>query len=364
MNPEKHAVHGGDFFKAIGEEFDDLWRRREVVNADVLDAWYEPAPEVLAAVQEHLSWLMRTSPPTHGEGLVRVIAQARGVLENSVVVGAGSSSLIYLAFPILLHEPKPIVLLDPTYGEYEHLAKRLGLPVRKVFLEPENGFRPSVDGILEAAKGAGMVALVNPNSPTGVSMPKNEIQALLEGLDADTTLWVDETYIDFAPGDQSVEPLVAAHRYLVVAKSMSKFYALSGLRVGYLVCNEGLADRLRQLSPPWPVGLLSQVAAVRALQSPGYYRQKALETAALREALFRSLSKIREIRPFPSEANFILCRLEGLTASEVCARAETSGVFLRNCDSLSERFQDRFVRTAVKGEEENARILEALSQAR
>lgn len=363
MNTANHAVHGGEYFKAIGEEFDDLWRRRDVINADVLDAWYEPAPAVLEAVREHLSWLIRTSPPTHGEGLIRVIAETRGVPENRVVVGSGSSSLIYLAFPVLLPEPKPIVILDPTYGEYEHLARRMGLPVRKVHLEPEDGFRPDAPAILEAAKGAGMVALVNPNSPTGVSLPKVEVQTLLEGLESETVLWVDETYIDFVPGKQSVESLVASHPNLVVCKSMSKFYALSGLRVGYLVCRPELADRLGTLSPPWSVGLLSQVAAVRALQSPEYYLLRTVETAQLREALHRSLQEIEGVKPFASETNFILCRLEGLSASELCSRSERQGVFLRNCDSLSERFQGRYVRTAVKDAETNARIFEAIDRA-
>ena len=92
------CFHGGAFFAAIGDEFDALDRRHAIVNADVLDAWFPPAPNVTATLSAHLPWLLQTSPPTGCEGLVRAIARARGVAPASVLSGAGSSALIFLAF--------------------------------------------------------------------------------------------------------------------------------------------------------------------------------------------------------------------------------------------------------------------------
>src|SRR5262245_15988976 len=92
------CFHGGAFFEAIGEEFADLGRRHAVINADVLDAWFPPAPSVGAALAEDLPWLVRTSPPTHASGLIRAVARARGVPPACVLTGAGSSDLIFLAF--------------------------------------------------------------------------------------------------------------------------------------------------------------------------------------------------------------------------------------------------------------------------
>ena len=92
------CFHGGAFFEAIGAGFDALERRNAVVNADVLDAWFPPAPGVLTALSEHLEWLARTSPPTQSEGMRAAIAAAREVPEDAVLPGAGSSDLIFLAF--------------------------------------------------------------------------------------------------------------------------------------------------------------------------------------------------------------------------------------------------------------------------
>jgi len=90
--------HGGAFFGAIGEDFRCLERRHEVINADVLDAWFAPSPRVVSAVSDHLSWLLRTSPPTSCAGMVRAIASARNIPAECVVPAAGSSELIFLAF--------------------------------------------------------------------------------------------------------------------------------------------------------------------------------------------------------------------------------------------------------------------------
>ena len=92
------CFHGGGFFEDVGDGFQSLSRREEIINADVLDAWFPAAPGVISTLSEHLDWLVRTSPPTGCEGLIAAIAAARGVAETSVLPGAGSSDLIFLAF--------------------------------------------------------------------------------------------------------------------------------------------------------------------------------------------------------------------------------------------------------------------------
>ncbi|HLK16356.1 MAG TPA: hypothetical protein VKT78_16235, partial [Fimbriimonadaceae bacterium] len=92
------AEHGGAFWDAIGPDFQHLERRSEVINADVLDAWFPPSPRVLEALKEPADWLFQTSPPTDGEGMLAAISAARGVPSSRLVLGAGSSDLIFRAF--------------------------------------------------------------------------------------------------------------------------------------------------------------------------------------------------------------------------------------------------------------------------
>lgn len=357
-------MHGGAFFKAIGEEFDDLWRRRDVVSADVLDAWYDPAPKVVEATREHLPWLIKTSPPTHGDGLIRTLSEVRGIPESSIVLGAGTSSLLFSALPLLLEPEARCVILEPTYGEYPHLLESvLGLRVDRVALSEDIDFRADVGSIVEAARGAALVALVNPNSPNGAALSRADMEALIRGLEPNTRLWIDETYVDFVPGVPTVEDIAAHDRRVVVAKSMSKYYALSGLRVGYLVCEPATAAALNRRCPPWPVSLIGQVAAVASLRESSYYRRRAQETAALREAMAAELSGLQGITVYSSSANFLLCRTEHVDSDKLVERTQAAGVFLRDCASLSSSFGKRFFRTAVKDGETNERIVSATRTA-
>ena len=362
MEP-KRAVHGGDFFDALGADFSGLDRIDEIINADVLDAWYDPSPRVIQAIREHLPWLIKTSPPTHGDGLRQVIAEVRRVDQSNLVIGAGSSSLMYLAFPRLIRAGQKAVILDPMYGEYAHiLGEIIGADVVRFELHEEDGFFPELSALADVCADADLLVMVNPNSPTGVGVSREEMSSLLSQLPQSIRVWVDETYIDFMPGAQSLENLVAADSRLIVSKSMSKHYSLSGLRVGYLVCEANLAAALEEQSPPWAIGLIAQIAAVEALRDPEYYSARTAETHKLREDFSKELGSLPSVVAFPSTANYLLFKTDQMSASELVRRAAKRGVFLRNCDSLSPRFRGRFVRAAVKSAEENQRIVQVLSE--
>lgn len=355
----KFAVHGGDFFEAIGVRLDHLERRSEVVNADVLDAWYPPSPKVIAAIREHLDWLVSASPPTHAEGLREIVAESRGVDASSVLLSPGSSPLIFQLIPKLFTR-KRVGLLDPTYGEYRHVLERCQARVEALPLAgPE--FRPSIEVLASFARGLEGLVLVNPNSPTGVALALREVEALLHDLPKDFPVWIDETYIDFLGEGESAERLVMAHPNLLILKSMSKFYALSGLRVGYAVARPELVDAEEEEIAPWSLGIIAQLGAAEALRDSAYYQDKVRETHQLRQEFEAGLAGAGLIVT-PSSSNFVLARLPGKGVAKLCEFAKSKGIFLRNCDSLSERFDDDYVRVAVKPREVQGKILSTTAQ--
>jgi histidinol-phosphate/aromatic aminotransferase/cobyric acid decarboxylase-like protein/GNAT superfamily N-acetyltransferase len=357
------CFHGGAFFSAIGEKFDHLERSHHIINADVLDAWFPPAPGVLAALHEHLPWLLRTSPPTGCDGLVETIAHARGVAPANILPGAGSSDLIFRALRHWLTPKSHALILDPTYGEYAHvLEKVVGCTVDRLTLSREDGY--AVDSARLAAAlndGYDLVVLVNPNSPTGRHLPRAELECLLRRLPPRTRVWVDETYVEYAGPGESLEPFAAQSENVIVCKSMSKVYALSGVRAAYLCAGPHQLEALRAITPPWAVSLPAQVAAVRALEDPAYYAARYTETAMLRESLAAGL------RAFgwdvlPGIANFLLCHLpaSGPDAETVLQRARPHGLFVRNAATMSPRLGSRTLRLAVKDAATNQRMLEIL----
>ena len=232
-------------------------------------------------------------------------------------------------------------------------------------MQESDGFAPDPVAIARTVREAGcrLLILVNPNSPTGRLLDRDGMQRLLRGLPADCRVWIDETYVDFAPDVPTAEPLVAQDARVIVAKSMSKFFALSGLRVGYLCASPELIEALEPWNPPWSAGLLAQCAAVRALQEYAWYRERARETHALRAALASRIDTIPGLRTFPSVTNFVMFATDQVPAPELVQRCRGLGVWLRDCGSLSPRFGTRFVRTAVKEPERNEKIFAALSAA-
>jgi histidinol-phosphate/aromatic aminotransferase/cobyric acid decarboxylase-like protein len=355
------CFHGGAFFDAIGAEFEHLERRHRIINADVLDAWFPPSPRVLAALQQDLPWLLRTSPPTSCEGMVRAIARARELQPENILPGAGSSDLIFLALRHWLTRSSRVLILDPTYGEYAHVLEHVvRCRVDRMGLSRENNFQINLDQFTRVAdRGYDLIVLVNPNSPTGQHVSRSQLEEVLRKVPARTRIWVDETYIEYAGANESIESFAAASSNVVVCKSMSKVYALSGARAAYLCGPVGIMEELRAINPPWAVSLLAQVAAVAALQDPDYYAARYAETHRLRDELAERLSDFTGWEVLPGVANFLLCHLpeDGPTAATVVKLCRARGLFLRDAGAMGRALGKHTLRIAVKDAETNERML-------
>ena len=356
------AFHGGRSFEAIGEDFKTLERSAEVVRADVLDAWFEPSPNVLTKLRDFLPFLVKSSPPAHGSGLVEAISTVRGIPRECVLIGGGSSDLIFTCLPRLVDARQRVMILDPMYGEYRHVLETvIGSETVQSPLEESRNFRVDTDELIEFALRTDprFIAIVNPNSPTGQFWARGELLRFLDSLPETTSVLVDETYIEYVGSAESVEQEAVRRPNLFVLKSMSKVYALSGMRVGYLVGSATSIQKLARWLPPWAVSLPAQVAGVEALGDPEYYRARYRETHALREALAADLRSFETVHVFPSRANFVLVKVPGST-EEICERMSESNVFVRNCNSMGTRMEQRFLRISVRGPGENLQIGQAL----
>jgi histidinol-phosphate/aromatic aminotransferase/cobyric acid decarboxylase-like protein len=353
----RECFHGGAFWNDIGPEFDDLQRRRSIVAADVLDAWFPPSPQVLSGLAEAGEWVYGTSPPTHSEGLVEVISKTRGLPAASVLPGPGSSALLYLALGEWLRPGSKVVLIEPSYGEYAHFCTHVvPCDIRFVMTHHRDQFALDLDEWVSAAQGAELAVLVRPNNPTGAGIDLAKLRSALLQLDPATRVLVDEAYIDYT-SMSSAERLLPEFPHLSVVKSLSKCFGLSGLRVAYLAGSETAS--LRRRVPPWWVSLPAQIAAVRAFDSPEYYAQRYEETCSLRHHQASKLASLN-LRCFGA-ANWLLLELpSGSDAAGVVATARERGVFIRDAGKSARSLADRWVRCAVRGSSENQRIVDVL----
>ncbi len=355
--------HGGASFRAIGERFDTLSRRHEIITADVLDAWFPPPPSVLDALTFDAAWTSRSSPPIKGDGLRLEIARARRIPPQCVVLGGGSSDLIYRALPRWIGPQSRAMVFEPGYGEYAHLLRHvIGCHVESVSLPDENAELVQLDAIRRARREQfDLVVLINPNNPTGSLVRPEPLQRALRETPGPTLIWIDEAYSEYAGPDLSMEPFAAAHDGVVVCKTMSKVYAMSGLRAAYMVTTPLRADELRRWTPPWCIGLPSQIAAVRALRETSYYEDRWRETGSLRERLADGVRMLGG-DVTAGFINAVVWRLpaRGLNAAQVVARCREFGLYLRDLSGLSAQYQSRAVRISVKDEATIDRMLAVL----
>jgi histidinol-phosphate/aromatic aminotransferase/cobyric acid decarboxylase-like protein len=358
------CFHGGSFFEDIGPGFDALDRSEVIVNADVLDAWFHPSPLVLATLHEYLPWLIRSSPPTQCEGLCEAVAKHRGLRPTNILPGAGSSDLIYRAFRHWLRRDSRVLILDPTYGEYQHVLERvIGCRVERLTLSRGDGYQLNVDELASRiGEDYDLVVLVNPNNPTGRHVRRAELESVLRRVPPETRVWIDEAYIDYVAAAESLERCAAKSENIIVCKSMSKVYALSGMRVAYLCASRHQLSDLVSLTPPWVVGLPAQVAAIRALEDTPYYEEQYRTTHLLRAEMHEGLRSIGIREIVPGEANFLMFHLDESqpNASQIIDVARTEGVFVRDIASMGSELGSRALRIAIKDAAGNKRVLQTL----
>jgi histidinol-phosphate/aromatic aminotransferase/cobyric acid decarboxylase-like protein len=361
------CYHGGAFFTAIGEDLQTLHKKENIINADVLDAWFPPSPKVISALQNDLAWLLQTSPPTHNSGLISVIAKVRGVEDACILPGAGSSDLIFLGLQNLLYAGSKVLILDPCYGEYRHVLDNIiHCRVHTFPLLRADGFVVDTIALLkEIQKGYDLVILINPNSPTGLHVAKDKMEEMLLQIPATTLVWIDETYIEYAGKSASLEQFATGTENVIICKSMSKVYALSGARVAYLCAAPHLLEAMKSLSPPWSVSLPAQLAAIKALHDEQYYADRYRETHELREAMRNSLLRLGIKEIIPGMANFLLFYLSA-NITDVTAfidRCRTQGLFIRDVSNMGKTLGAGALRIAIKDNETNDRLMTIMQAA-
>ena len=290
-------------------------------------------PELRVALAEYLGVSPKTVLPTNG-GAEALFLAARAAAE-----GSGGRAII----------------LEPTFSEYAAAARAAGFKVERVVARrPETGFRLDLavlDEALRHAPDARLVFLCNPNNPTGDALPREEVLRAAELVrEAGAALVVDEAFADFAPG-YDVAPEVGEGLY--VARSFTKFFAVPGLRLGCLLAPD--IGRVRAFQPSWSVNAVAAAVGISAARDGGFIESTLAEVALRRGELLRALGGLPEITAYPGAANFLLAR----GPEWLPERLARLGVLVRGCEPFM-GLGSGFFRVAVRGAEENGRLVEAL----
>ncbi|HAM41144.1 MAG TPA: threonine-phosphate decarboxylase [Candidatus Omnitrophica bacterium] len=348
--PTRQRIHGG----AAGALLD--------FSVDVNP--FDPPESVRATILSSLE-AIRRYPDPQAQRLRQAVADVHHLPMESILPANGSAELIPLLTQAL--RPRTALVIAPTFTEYEWALDQVGADIRYVVSREADGFcwPETLEGWLPPLDGIDVVWLCNPNNPTGVAVSGERLLALAARCEETrTVLVVDEAFVEWseAPEQISVADAVPRFTQLIVLRSLTKLFAIPGLRVGYLLASPTLVERLRAHQSAWPLNTFAIDVGAQVVTETAYVaRCRRLIRQAV-EHCAAGLRGLPGLRPFPSDANFILCKLttSSLSSSELCARLAQQGCAVRTCDDFTGLEPGRFIRIGVRTPEDNARLIAAL----
>jgi len=304
-------------------------------------------------------------PEARGGDLIKTLAQFHGLSEEEILLGAGATELIHgipRALPV-----RRALMVTPLSGEYERALEatdRAPKPQIDYFeAREEDGFEVDVNGLISSLPlGYDALYLSNPGFPTGILTSKEDLLRVLAQTERHHAWFIlDETSLDFLE-EQSLKERVNSSSRLVILRSFSNFFALPGLRVGYLLGSREAVQKIRNIHPPRTVNALGQIAASESLQDQAHIRRTREWMPKERERLAQGLRSIPGFVPYPGTANFLLVQLLpflGIDGGELREGLLSQEILIGDCRSYRPLGPD-FIFIAVRTRRENNLLIKAL----
>jgi len=322
----------------------------EILDFSVNSNPYGPSPKVSAALQQVPLYLY---PDREVLALRRALSEHLSAALEQIEVGNGTAELIWLVALTFMRPGERVLIIGPTFGEYARAAALMGASVQIAFTRPEEDFRVDPDAVLRSleAEQPQVVFICNPNNPTGAFTPPDVI-GRWASLYPGTLFVVDEAYLNFVEDAGSTFDLGLEN--ILVLRSMTKDYALAGLRLGYALGARPVIDVLARARPPWSVNAMAQAAGLAALNDPAHFQVSLSRLRQTKPALLAGLRDLG-LQPFPSATQFFVTDVRDGKAFR-SAMLERR-ILVRDCASFG---LPAYVRIATRLPEENARLLDAI----
>jgi L-threonine-O-3-phosphate decarboxylase len=356
----KPCVHGAEVLSAAEES--------GLLLQDILDFSSSvnplgPSKKALDAAKKAFSQIA-AYPDSNSNELRQVIANHFGIAKGNVVVGNGSTELMYLFAEVFMKKGDKAVMPAPTFGEYESAINKTGETPK--FVKLGKTFKIEPELFTREMAGAKLVFLCNPNNPTSMLIPQETLTDIIESaLKQDTLVFLDEDFLEFVLDEKALTMIGRIKKYpnLFILRSFTKIFGLTGLRVGYGIASQEIIDALSCAKIPWNVNCLAQAAAIAALKDEKHLQVTRELIKKEKAWLEGELEKFGSFRFSWPDANFFFINIHksGLTATEVKNRMLKQGLLIRDCTSFK-GLDEFYIRVAVKTRPENERLIDAFKR--
>jgi len=297
-------------------------------------------------------------PELHAESAVKHLAQAHVVPEECVLVGNGSTEIFLWIIEAL--QPEKAHCIAPCYSGYSEICRVAGVPFEIAdYAQKEDDFKINFNSI--DFSDIELIFLATPNNPTGITIDPNDIISLAE-QHQNTFFAVDESFIDFLP--DAAEKSLCAFRNLpkniAVVKSLTKFFALAGIRLGMVYAHKEQIAKFAEKQLPWSVNAMAQETAQLLYKNNRYICETRRNICELRRKLASKLSKIDNLTVYPGEADFLLISLNQGRVMELQKKLLLNGILIRSCTDIP-GLDEKFFRIAIRTENENNFLIKCLA---
>ena len=359
---KRFVSHGGDVW--------GFSRKYNVPLEKVLDFsgpinFLGPPSKAVKAVKSYAK-LIRFYPDPDPVELKTKIAKyvGHGVGSSNIILGNGSIELIYMITEVFPCNFKAVIPI-PSFTEYEKATLRVG--GKPIFVKLPDNFALNVESVKEAVTDeTRIVSICNPHSPSGTLYSKNNILDLLEFCqEKNVVVSVDENYIEFAEKgqDNTMAGYVKKYENLFVIRSVTKFYGMPGIRLGYGIATDSIVDDLQTVRQPWSINSLAGCATLAAFKDKLFIEKTKRIIAKERARFGEMLSKIDGLRVFPSVTNFLLVKItmRKVTATILKKELGKKGFLIRDCSTFM-GLDNSYFRVTVRSYEENFALVKAIKK--
>lgn len=298
--------------------------------------------------------LTRYPDPSSGE-FCREVTRHFPVKMENVIAGNGSMALLGLTMRVLA--PQRALLIEPCFSEYRRLLEQQGTEVHSFLLKEEDGFHFNLSKILDALPAMDLLILGHPNNPTGTALSRPELLELITQAERyQAYVLVDEAFADWIP-ELSVADAVKERSNLIVVRSLTKFFALAGIRSGFALGPSSVIAALKRRQETWSVNRLAEKLSVSALQDSRFQTQSRQWFEAESRWFHHALGSLGAFKVYPSLANFFLVRHLYPENHEGLNFLGEKGIYLRAAGNFK-GLDPSYFRIALRRREENKLLIE------
>jgi len=315
-----------------GPNYDELTAMgltpEEVLDFSVCSNPFPPPPGVRKILN---TVAINRYPDSEATELRQCLSDKLGVAPDNILAGSGAVELIRLIALTYFRHGDSVLILEPTFGEYDVACQIVGSETFKQWGRAEEGFAPSIEETVHLIKQHRPrgVFICNPNNPTGQYLSRQEVEAVL-GACVDSLLILDEAYIAFVDESWPSSDLISKGN-VIILHSMTKDYALAGLRLGYAIAPREIIDNLRRVRPPWNVNAMAQKAGVIALEDSNYLERCKQKIRQAKQFLIDELCRLG-FTLVSSNTNFFMVRVANAKAFRTALLRH--GILVRDCASF------------------------------